>query len=134
MRAGYSYIVLQYVHDIVRGECVNVGVVVFAPDSQFLRGRFISDFSRPRAMFGEIDEAHLCVMLQHLEHALAEFQFHQPVATRDISHLVKSILPADDSSLQWSSIGGSITNDLAGTLGQLFQRFIAENCESVAVL
>lgn len=129
MRLPYSYLVLRYVHDVIRGEFANVGVVLFAPDSQFLRGRFVSDFGRLRAMFGEIDEAHLSAMVQHLDHVFAMYEPAPDDRRREISQLARQALPADDSSLQWSPAGGGVTGDLTDTLNHLFERFVHQPCE-----
>jgi hypothetical protein len=67
-------------------------------------------------MFGEIDEAHLSAMVQHLDHAFASFQPGRDGPKRDIAQLVQQALPADDSSLQWSPTGGGVTGDPADTL------------------
>ena len=134
IRLPYSYVVLRYVHDIVTGEFANLGVVVLAPDAQFLRGRFNSDFRRLRAMFGEMDEAHLLSMLEHLDRAFAEFLPTRLHASQNISQLVQQMLPADDSSLQWSSPGGGMTRDVSDTLDHLFQRFVEQHSEPAAAL
>ncbi len=134
IRLPYSYVVLRYVHDIVRGEFANVGVVLFAPHAPFLRGRFSSDFRRLRAIFGEIDEAHLSSMLQHLGRTFAGFQPDRDTAKRNITQLVQRLLPADDSSLQWSPPGGGVTEDVSETLDYLFERFVESHSEPAAAL
>lgn len=134
IRLPYSYVVLRYVHDIVRGEFANVGVVLFAFDPPFLQGRFSSDFRRLRAIFGEIDEAHLSSMLQHLDRAFAGFQPDRDSAKRNITQLVQQLLPADDSSLQWSPPGGGMTEDVSGTLHHLFRRFVGQRSEPASAL
>jgi hypothetical protein len=44
--------------------------------------------------------------------------------TQDIETLVRKILPADDSSLQWSTVGGGITQDLQTTVVSLYARLV----------
>lgn len=134
IRLPYSYVVLRYVHDVVKGEFANVGVVVLAPDAQYLRGRFSSDFRRLRAMFGEIGEAHLVSLLEHLDHVFADFSPTRLQANQNISQLAQQVLPADDSSLQWSLPGGGVTGDASATLNHLFQRFIEQHSEPAAAL
>jgi hypothetical protein len=36
MKATYSFVVLQYAHDVVSGEFVNVGVAVYAPEAKYI--------------------------------------------------------------------------------------------------
>ena len=43
----------------------------------------------------------------------------------DAVAMARSVLPADDSSLQWSPAGGGLTADTAATLDHLFDRLIA---------
>ena len=38
-KQAYSYTVLRYVHDVVSGEALNVGVVMHAPAAGFLKVR-----------------------------------------------------------------------------------------------
>ena len=33
MKTAYSFVVLRYVHDVMIGEFVNIGVTLYAPDA-----------------------------------------------------------------------------------------------------
>jgi hypothetical protein len=134
VKTPYTRIVLRYVHDVVTGEFANVGVVLFAPDQRFLRARFVSDYRRLHAIFGEIDEVHLQSIMEHLKRAFANLETRLGRDSRDIGELVHQVLPADDSSLQWSPIGGGVTDDLDGTLNHLFQRFVQRHAEPAPAL
>ena len=46
-KQAYSYTVLRYVHDVVSGESLNVGVVMHAPGAGFLKAQTLD--RRPRA-------------------------------------------------------------------------------------
>ena len=80
----------------------------------------------------EVDERHLSDTLQHLDRAFAEFHLPEDDVEPDLRHVAQQILPADDSSLQWSPAGGGITDDPAETLNHLFQRFVQQHHEAVA--
>jgi len=36
MKPQYSFTIVRYVHDVVGGEFVNVGVVLYAPDQDYV--------------------------------------------------------------------------------------------------
>lgn len=125
MHHAYQYVVLRYVHDVVAQEFINVGVVLFAPDARLIHGRFATDYRRLRAAFSDVDEAHLAATLEYLGVSFAQMVIPSSATTRDIHHLVRQVLPADDSSLQWSPAGSGLTDDCSRTLDQLFHRFVA---------
>ena len=133
MKTGYRYVTLRYVHDVVTEEFVNVGVVVFAPDHHFLRARFSTNCVRLNGMFGQIDEAHFKATIEHLEVAFTNQSEHLEPGVKDIHDLVGRILPADDSSLQWSRSGGGLTRDPSETLNHLFSRFVERYMEETPV-
>ena len=45
---------------------------------------------------------------------------------KSVMEIAASILPRDDSSLQWSEPGGGITEDPAATLEQLYTRLVGK--------
>ena len=48
---GY-YSVIQYIHDLARGESANIGVLLFVPERGFLDARIVHDNARVRHVFG----------------------------------------------------------------------------------
>ena len=48
---GY-YSVIQYIHDLARGEAANIGVLLFVPERGFLDARIVHDNARVRHVFG----------------------------------------------------------------------------------
>jgi hypothetical protein len=61
--AWYSYAIVRVVPRVERGECVNVGVVLFAPTRRFLGVRIELDPARLRALAPEVD---LALVERHL--------------------------------------------------------------------
>lgn len=55
MDAWYSYAIVRVVPRVERGECVNVGVVLFARTERFLEARFEIDSARVRALAPGVD-------------------------------------------------------------------------------
>lgn len=129
MKTNYSAIILRYVHDVVTGEFVNIGVVIYSPEQLFLGARFTTSYERLNAMFLKIDHRHFGALMRYLANRFqllgGEIRDGSHVATvNTLSEVVKQVLPPDDSSLQWSETSGGFTVDPAKTLDELYKRFI----------
>jgi hypothetical protein len=62
--AWYSYAIVRVVPRVERGECVNVGIVLFARERRFLRARIELDEDRLRSLAPDVD---LALIRRHLE-------------------------------------------------------------------
>jgi hypothetical protein len=129
MKTTYSYVTLRYVHDVVTGEFANVGVVLYAPEQRLLEARFSTSYERLNAIFLEIDHAHFRNLMRYFTNRFAELSEELrdslkvlPVTALD--EMVRRVLPADDSSLQWSQAGGGFSADPKETLQQLYLRLV----------
>jgi hypothetical protein len=127
MKTTYNSIALRYVHDVVTGEFVNIGVVVYVPEQRFLDARFTTSYERLNAVFLKIDHQHLRALVRYMANRFEELGAEVRdglVVPGNLSELVKQVLPADDSSLQWSQMGGGLTVDPAKALDELYSRFV----------
>lgn len=129
MKTAYSYLTLRYVHDVVTGEFVNVGVVVYAPEHRFLRARFTTSYERLNAIFLKIDHAHFRTMVRYLANRFAEMaeELHdslQLAPAVGLAELVRRALPPDDSSLQWSDLGGGFASDPKSVTAEIYARLV----------
>ena len=66
--AWYSYAIIRVVPRVERGECVNVGIVLFARTARFLRAELALDPARLRALAPDLD---LDLVARHLRAFLA---------------------------------------------------------------
>lgn len=140
MRQKYSSVVLRYIHDVTSGEFVNLGVVVFAPTAKYLGCLCTSRYGRVSRFFGEgrVSGQHLRDILRWLQDRIdelgsrirGELDLGQKPLT--LSEALASVLPLDDSSLQWSHEMGGITSNAERTLEELYARFV-EKYERPAV-
>lgn len=129
MKTAYSYVTLRYVHDVVTGEFVNVGVVFYAPSEHYLEARFTSSYERLNALFLKIDHANYRNLVRYLSNRFVELAAElrdglNLTPLQKIEELVRRVLPQDDSSLQWSSMSGGFSENLGETVGQLYARLV----------
>jgi hypothetical protein len=129
MKTPYSTVTLRYVHDVVTGEFANIGVVVYAPSERALLAQFTTSYERLNAIFLKIDHAHFRSLMRYLASRFDEMAEElqgslELLPVSGIQELVRRVLPPDDSSLQWSPAGGGLSDDLAKTTQDLFQRLV----------
>lgn len=122
-RYPYSYALLRAVPRIERGECVNVGVIVYCQQLDFLRAATHIDAERIRALDQGADVESITKAAEAVVAAC-----EQPVGSaRENSGLITrfGILTAPRSTvLQPSSVHLGLTADPADTLDQLLRRLV----------
>src|SRR2546423_6540367 len=127
----FSYVVLRYMHDVFTREFVNVAVLLQAPSAGFLGFEKLSFLDRVKGVFPGLQSDSLRDLLRFLASRVDELQkptselFDRDVAGAEI--IAKSLLPIDDSALQWSAPGGGLTSDPQQTLKELFERLVTRH-------
>lgn len=129
-KVPYSYTLLRYVHDVLTGEFVNVGVVIFVPSSGLVRFKMRGTIGRLKGVFPDIDRGAFVSSMQAVRRSLQQLAKHELDAGMFRSQggageIARRALPTDSSSLQWSDCGTGVTNDVEHTLGRIFDRFVA---------
>ncbi|TYC93023.1 DUF3037 domain-containing protein [Novosphingobium sp. BW1] len=132
-RRPYSYTVLRYVHDIVTGEFVNVGLVLTAPahngDAPEVLFTFDEKVQRLRVMFPNLDRVAFLEAIKAMRRsgrALAkQVEKDHMFSNEDARSLALRMLPRDGSSLQWSEIGTGIARDLEKEFKRISHRMLA---------
>ena len=130
MTTPYSFIVLRYVHDVMSGEFVNVGVALYAPGAKYIGALCNPRYTRLSRMFLDVDGDYFRGLVRYIETRFEELgdrlksELPLNALPADITEIARSILPPDDSSLQWSEAGGGQTENAGQTLEDLFVRLV----------
>ncbi|EZP70744.1 hypothetical protein BV96_03041 [Sphingomonas paucimobilis] len=132
-RRPYSYSVLRYVHDIVTGEFVNVGLVFFAPshqgDAPVLLTEFKDRIQRLRHLFPDIDRPSFTAAIDSLRRAVKpitkDVEAERLFSSGDARSIAVRLLPHDGSSLQWSEIGTGIAKDVNKEFHRIADRMLS---------
>ena len=130
-KQAYSYTVLRYVHDVVAGEALNVGIVMHAPVAGFLKVRTRKTIGRLKQAFPDLDRAAFVVAMRAVDRgfaAAAKQANKMPLfdAQTDARAHALKVLPSDDSALQWSPTGTGLAADPAKTLKRLYERYVTQ--------
>lgn len=130
MKTTYTFTVLRYVHDITTGEFANVGVALYAPEAKYLGAVCTPRYGRLSKIFLDVNGDHFRVLMRFIQSRFEEqaekLRSELPFAGHPTSvmQIARSILPPDDSSLQWSEAGGGITENPAKMLEGLYVRMV----------
>jgi hypothetical protein len=125
----YTYTVLRYVHDLATAEFVNVGVVIHCPKQRYLGAKLRRTHGRFSELFPDLDPAAFRSAMSTIDRALktaGEAYKKDDLFRSDANaaSLARSVLPADDSSLQWSPVGSGLTSNAEQQLEHLFLRLV----------
>lgn len=135
----YSFCFLRYVHDPLSAEFANVGVVLWAPQSQFLGFRFSSKFRRLSRFFQDFESGDYRQLVSRVgtqferlqqeirsDQAILPFE-HPPEHARD---LALKVVPQDDNALQWSLSSGGVTESPEKELELLFHECVGRHYDA----
>jgi hypothetical protein len=130
MKTTFTFTVLRYVHDVATGEFVNMGVALYAPEANYVSAICNPRYGRLNRVFLDVNGDQVRSLMRFIQARFEEYRVklnsELPLDGRpkSIMEIAASILPPDDSALQWSEPGGGISEDPAATLEQLFTRFV----------
>jgi hypothetical protein len=135
MKTPYNFSVLRYIHDVVTGEFVNVGVVLYAPRAKFLSALCTSRYGRLSKMFNNVNGEHFKHVVRYIQAQLEEegerltneLPFNE--MPKSVLEFTAKVLPRDDSSLQFSPEGFGLTENPQLTLEQLYTRYVEQYFE-----
>jgi Protein of unknown function (DUF3037) len=126
----YTYIILRYVHDVMTGEFVNVGVVMHVPTQRRVLAKTRTTMGRIRGVFPDLDRNAFSSSMQSVQRSFRDFAKENAkvslfVSDGDAATFARKAVPADDSSLQWSPVGSGLTSEIDRTFDRLYDRFVS---------
>lgn len=124
----YDFALIRYVHNLVAGEFVNVGVVLLDGNSRRLLRRVNRRFGRLSRFFRTSDEARYQAMVDQIEIALGAADdvllTSESTDTTLLTNLLRIAMPDAESSFQFSSVGSGIAESADRRLAELFAEFV----------
>lgn len=127
-RQPYTFTVLRYRHDPLAGEVVNVGVLLHAPRSHFLRCAMRSTYGRLSRLYPDFDGTALTGDLKRAETAINRLAsseggdlFSAGLTVRDFA---RRVIDDPAGSYLWSDVGSGLTKDPETELARLYTRYV----------
>jgi hypothetical protein len=120
----YTYTILRYVHDVMTGEFVNVGVVMHVPSQRRVLAKTRTTIGRIRGVFPDLDRDAFTSAMQSVQRSFKTIAKDNAISEGDATVFARQAVPRDDSSLQWSRLSSGLTSDLDKTFDRLYDRFV----------
>ena len=124
----YQYQIIRYTHDLVTGEFVNVGVVVFEPETGYLKSKFTAKFGRVTQFYSGVNGHSLLNTLKAFENEVKRIarQLHELFRNdfKTIDEITNEIIPKNDSALQCTKMSHALDINLEIALEDLFERMV----------
>ncbi|MGA2926449.1 MAG: DUF3037 domain-containing protein [Solirubrobacteraceae bacterium] len=124
-RSAFQYAILRLVPREDRGECINVGVVVFCPQRRFLAAQIELDEQRLAALAPQLDPATVREALDAVDAVLAGDPVAGPLAALSPSERFGWVAAASSTMIQPSDVHTGLTDDPQRTLEHLFASLVA---------
>ncbi len=127
----YTYTVLRYVHDVVTGEFINVGVLFYAPSSNLLKMVVRNSVGRIKGVFPDLDRRAFLSAVKGAERAARKISKDIEQGDlfgefKDAHSVARKVLVSDDSSLQWSPLAGGVADDLERAVDRIYRRHVSQ--------
>jgi hypothetical protein len=137
-RFRYSAIVLRYVHDLVSGEFVNVGLLLVCPEQGVFKFKVTPRLKRVLDFFPGTRAMTIKSALRVAELAskkIPEYEaMHMVGSAGDrnvgVAEVAYRMVPHDDSALQWSEAFSGLTADAMQTFDRLVDRLLLRYLEA----
>lgn len=130
-KGPFTYVVLRYMHDTFTREFVNVCILLCAPQAGFFGFEKLPTLQRVKGMFPGLNSESLRELLSFLARRTEALRAENPTAfdraPLSAEAVANSLLPQDDSALQWSPPGGGITDDPQRSLSEIFERLVTRH-------
>lgn len=126
----YTFSVLQYRHDSLIDEALNVGVLLSAPDIGFLRIKTVVVSTRLKQTYPDMDTKGFLQRLREIETKICSFakEMREGASSSDeitSSSIALKLHTEDDSSLRWLKPGAGVTSSPKEELELLFYRYVS---------
>jgi hypothetical protein len=134
----FQYATVRYVHDIVTGEFLNVGLALYSPEGRYLKTKILPNYRRITNAFPSADGdfyrryvTHLQIVAEKVAEQVAGRQVSMNAAPERLESVLQEILPVDDSSLQFSGTKYGSADDLDGVFDNLYARLVEQHLPTV---
>lgn len=123
---AYSYVVLQYRHDVWVGEALNVGVLLFSESARFLKLKARTGQGRLAQAYPDLDHGALRDAIKSLERRFDKIASTSGLLlpTGGAIDVGRQVLIPDDSSLSWGMTGSGVAGSPEEALEKVYARFV----------
>jgi hypothetical protein len=120
----FDYAVIRVVPRVEREEFLNVGVIVYCREQQFLKVKYSLDKQRLLAFFPELELDVVETNLRAMEQICLGTKEGGPIATQDKASRFRWLTATRSTIIQHSKVHPGYTGDAEKTLEKLFEQLV----------
>jgi len=131
-RSPFQYSILRYTHDVLTGEFLNIGLVMYCRSAFYFRAQLLMRYQRITDAFpgadGEFYRGYVGHLQTRLDRVSDEMRNRQISLMEDwpdrIDAILQQVLVPDDASIKFSASRDGIAEDLDSTFEYMYSRLI----------
>ena len=121
---SYDYAIIRIVPYVERGECINVGIILFCRTRRFLGALIHVDQQRISALAPQLDLSMVAVQLEHLLQVCYGKSESCPIGQLPQSERFHWLVSPRSTIIQPSPVHSGICSDPEVTLQKLLQKLV----------
>ena len=125
--SSYDYAIIRVVPFVERGECINVGIILFCRTRRFLGMLTRLDQQRLSILAPQLDLSAVQQQLEHLEKICYGKKESGPLGELSLSERFHWLVSPRSTIIQTSPVHSGICNDPAAELQKLLRKLVLVN-------
>lgn len=125
--SSYDYAIIRVVPFVERGECINVGIILFCRTRRFLGMLTHLDQQRVSILAPQLDLSAVQQQLEHLEKICYGKKDSGPIGELSPSERFHWLVSPRSTIIQTSSVHSGISNDPEAELQKLLRKLVLVN-------
>ncbi len=121
----FEYAVIRVVPRVEREEFINVGVILYSRDQQFLQALYTLDKARLQSFFDKINIDEVAGHLQSIERICKGGKGSGPIGQMDMASRFRWLTATRSTVVQTSKVHPGFCNDPREALQKLFEQLVA---------
>lgn len=123
-REAFQYTILRVVPRVDRGECINVGVVLFCPQRKYIGARIELDDARLKALAPDLEPRSVRPHLDAIAAVVSGEPAGGALAALSASERFGWVAANSSTMIQPSEVHTGLTDNPPGTLSHLFESLV----------
>ncbi|GCE05240.1 DUF3037 domain-containing protein [Dictyobacter aurantiacus] len=122
--SSYDYAIIRLVPDVERGECINVGVILFCRTRRFMEARIHLDEARVRAFAPTLDLEAVRTQLDHLLLVCSGNEGSGPIGQFSQSERFHWLVSPRSTIIQISPVHSGLCQQPENALSHLLKKLV----------
>jgi len=129
---SYDYAIIRVVPGVERGECINVGIILYCPTRRFLGALTYVDAERLRVLAPQLDMPAMQQQLEHFVQVCYGEEKSGPIGQLSQSERFQWLISPRSTIIQTSPVHSGICSDPEEALQHLLKKLVLLEIEGVS--